>query len=404
MAALLLVNARIATMRGAKYSIVEDGAMEVEDGRIAWVGASAKAGSRARRDVHGDDGVVDAQGRLVTPGLIDCHTHLVYAGHRAREFELRLKGASYEEIARQGGGILATVRATRAATGEELRAQAHARLEALMAEGVTTVEIKSGYGLDLTNELKCLRVARSLGNGHVRVRTTLLGAHSVPPEFVGRAPEYVDLVCNEMIPAAAREGLAQAVDAFCEGVAFTPPQVRRVFEAAREHGLQVKLHADQLSNGGGATLAAEFGALSADHLEHTDASGVAALAKAGTVAVLLPGAFYYLRETKRPPVDSLRRSGVPMAVATDCNPGTSPCTSILTIANMACTLFRLTPEEALAGITVHAARALGLPDVGTIEAGQRADFVLWDLDDPAQLGAQIAGLRPHTVFFAGRER
>jgi imidazolonepropionase len=317
---------------------------------------------------------------------------------------MRLKGASYEEIARQGGGILATVRATRAATGEELRAQAHARLEALMAEGVTTVEIKSGYGLDVKNELKCLRVARSLGNGDVRVRTTLLGAHSVPPEFTGRAPEYVELVCNEMIPAAAREGLAQAVDAFCEGIAFTAPQVRRVFEAARAHGLHVKLHADQHSNGAGAALAAEFGALSADHLEHTGASGVAALAKAGTVAVLLPGAFYYLRETKRPPVDSLRRSRVPMAIATDCNPGTSPCTSILTIANMACTLFRLTPEEALAGITVHAARALGLSDVGTIEPGRRADFVLWDLDDPAQLGAQIAGLRPRAVFFEGRER
>ncbi len=409
MARLLLVNARIATMRGGKYSIVEDGAMEVEDGRIAWVGASAKVGSRRHGNDAGhvdarDERIVDAHGVLVTPGLVDCHTHLVYAGHRAREFEMRLKGASYEEIARQGGGILATVRATRAATGEELRAQAHARLEALMAEGVTTVEIKSGYGLDVKNELKCLRVARSLGNGDVRVRTTLLGAHSVPPEFAGRAPEYVDLVCNEMIPAAAREGLAHAVDAFCEGIAFTAPQVRRVFEAARDHGLQVKLHADQLSNGGGAALAAEFGALSADHLEHTDASGVAALAKAGTVAVLLPGAFYYLRETKRPPVDSLRRSGVPMAIATDCNPGTSPCTSILTIANMACTLFRLTPEEALAGITVHAARALGLSDVGTIEPGQRADFVLWDLDDPARLGAQIGGLRPRAVFFDGRER
>jgi imidazolonepropionase len=403
------VNARIATMRHGKYSIVEDGAIEVEDGRVVRVGASAKLGSGR----HGNDGehvgarderILDAHGGLVTPGLVDCHTHLVYAGHRAREFEMRLKGASYEEIARQGGGILATVRATRAATGEELRAQAHARLAALMAEGVTTVEIKSGYGLDVRNELKCLRVARSLGNGEVRVRTTLLGAHSVPPEFAGRAPEYVDLVCNEMIPAAAREGLAQAVDAFCEGIAFTAPQVRRVFEAARDHGLQVKLHADQLSNGGGAALAAEFGALSADHLEHTDASGVAALAKAATVAVLLPGAFYYLRETKRPPVDSLRRSGVPMAIATDCNPGTSPCTSILTIANMACTLFRLTPEEALAGITVHAARALGLSDVGTIEPGQRADFVLWDLDDPAQLGAQIGGLRPRAVFFEGRER
>ena len=273
-----------------------------------------------------------------------------------------------------------------------------------MAEGVTTVEIKSGYGLDTRNELKILRVARSLGDGKVRVRTTLLGAHAVPPEYAGRAQDYVDLVCNEMIPRAARDGLAHAVDAFCEGIAFNVTQVKCVFEAARAFGLKVKLHADQLSNGGGATLAADFGAISADHLEYTDAAGVAALARAGTTAVLLPGAYYYLRQDQRPPVDALRRSGVPMAIATDCNPGTSPCTSILTIANMACTLFRLTPEEALAGITANAARALAMDDVGTLEPGRRADFAIWDLEDPAQLSAQIGGSRPRAVYYDGRIR
>ena len=416
MARLLLVNARLATMRGARYSLVENGAMETEDGRIVWVGTTDKLGPR--RDRQGgaagaagkrfiaarDEVVVDAGGALVTPGLVDCHTHLVYAGHRARDFEMRLAGASYEEIARNGGGILSTVRATRAAGGEELRAQSAARLAALMAEGVTTVEIKSGYGLDTKSEMKCLRVARSLGDGKVRVCTTLLGAHAVPPEFAGRTSEYLDLVCNEMIPRAACDGLAHAVDAFCEGIAFDVPQVKRVFEAARGFGLKVKLHADQLSNAGGATLAADSGAISADHLEYTDAGGVAALARAGTTAVLLPGAFYYLRQEQRPPVDALRRAGVPMAVATDCNPGTSPCTSILTIANMACTLFRLTPEEALAGMTVNAARALGLADVGTLEPGRRADFAIWDLDDPAQLSAQIGGLKPRAVYYEGRAR
>ena len=410
------MNARIATMRGARYSIVENGAMEVEDGRIMWVGPTEKvvlnrgasvpgrASGKKRLVTARDEVVVDAAGRLVTPGLVDCHTHLVYAGHRALDFEMRLKGASYEEIARSGGGILSTVRATRAAGGEELRAQSAARLEALMGEGVTTVEIKSGYGLDTKNEMKCLRVARSLGNGKVRVRTTLLGAHAVPPEFAGRAQEYVDLVCDEMIPRAARDGLAHSVDAFCESIAFDAPQVKRVFETAQAFGMNVKLHADQLSNGGGAVLAAESAAISADHLEYTDAAGVEALARAGTVAVLLPGAFYYLRQDKRPPVEALRRSGVPMAIATDCNPGTSPCTSILTIANMACTLFGLTPEEALAGITANGARALGLNDVGTLEPGRRADFAIWDLEDPAQLSAQIGGLKPRAVYYDGRLR
>jgi imidazolonepropionase len=399
---MLLVNARIATLRDGRYSMIENGGLAARDGIITAVGAMGTLDT-GRRD--SDVEVIDARGALVTPGLIDCHTHLVYAGHRAREFEMRLKGATYEEIARAGGGILSTVTATRAAGGDELRAQSQPRIDALLAEGVTTVEIKSGYGLDTTNELKCLRVAQSLASGSaVRVQTTLLGAHTVAPEFKGRADAYVDLVCDEMIPAAAKQGLASAVDAFCEGIGFTPAQTRRVFEAARAHGLKIKLHADQLSNLGGAALAAEFDAVSADHLEHTDEAGVKALAMAGTVAVLLPGAFYYLRETQMPPIEALRRHHVPIAIATDCNPGTSPCTSILTIANMACTLFRLTPEEALAGITVHAARALGLRDCGTLELEKRADFAIWDLDDPAQLAWQIAGLKPRDVVFEGSLR
>ena len=402
MAQLLLVNARIATMRDGCYSMIENGGLVARDGIITSVGpmGTLDTGRRAS-DVE----MIDARGALVTPGLIDCHTHLVYAGHRAREFEMRLKGATYEEIARAGGGILSTVKATRAAGGDELRAQSQPRIDALIAEGVTVVEIKSGYGLDTKNELKCLRVAQSLASGSaVRVQTTLLGAHAVAPEFNGRADAYVDLVCDEMIPAAAKQGLASAVDAFCEGIGFTPAQTRRVFETARAHGLKIKLHADQLSNLGGAALAAEFDAVSADHLEHTDENGVKALAMAGTVAVLLPGAFYYLRETQMPPIEALRRHHVPIAIATDCNPGTSPCTSILTIANMACTLFRLTPEEALAGITVYAARALGLPDCGTLEPGKRADFAIWDLDDPVRLAWQIAGLKPRDVVFEGKLR
>jgi imidazolonepropionase len=395
MARTLIVNARIATMRGGRYSLVEDGAMACEDGVISAVGTTKELGPVLRR---GDAEVVDAKGALVTPGLIDCHTHLVYAGNRAREFERRLQGATYEEIAREGGGILATVKATRAASEAQLREESGRRLDAMLAEGVTTVEIKSGYGLDLESELKCLRVARSLANGRaVHIATTLLGAHAVPPEFKGRADAYVDLVCNELIPAAAKAGLADAVDAFCEGIGFTPAQTRRVFEAARSHGLRVKLHADQLSNLNGAALAAEFGALSADHLEHTDEKGVAAMARTGTVAVLLPGAYYFLRETKMPPMEALRRHAVPMAIATDCNPGTSPNTSLLTTMNMACTLFRMTPEEALAGATVHAARALGLEDRGVLEAGKRADFVVWDASEPAELAWTIAGRKPLAI-------
>jgi imidazolonepropionase len=319
---------------------------------------------------------------------------------------MRLQGRKYEDIAREGGGIASTVRATRAASGDDLRAQAQARLQAMMREGTTTVEIKSGYGLDTANEIKCLRVARSLGSGkHVRVKTTLLGAHTVPAEYKGRPDDYVALVCDEMMPAAVREGLADAVDVFCEGIAFTPAQSRRVFEAAHRHGLRVKLHADQLSNGGGAALAAEFGALSADHLEHTDDAGVAALGRAGTVAVLLPGAYYMLRETKMPPIEALRRHQVPIAIATDCNPGTSPIASPLLMLNLACTIFRLTPEEALAGMTVHGAKALGIDDdTGTLEAGKCADFVLWPVEHPAEIVAQVGMVSPALTVFDGKKR
>ena len=395
MARTLLVNARIATMRAGRYSMIDDGAMVAEAGVVSWVGPRELAPTVKR----GNDDVVDAKGALVTPGLIDCHTHLVYAGNRAREFEMRLSGATYEDIARAGGGILSTVRATRAASEQQLAREAGARLDAMIAEGVTTVEIKSGYGLDVESELKCLRVARGLERGrNVTITTTVLGAHAVPPEYKGRADEYVDLVCDKLIPRAAEEKLADAVDAFCEGIGFSPAQTRRVFDAARAHGLKIKLHADQLSNLNGAALAAEYGAVSADHLEHTDVAGVKRLKAAGTVAVLLPGAFYFLRETKLPPVVALRTEGVPMAIATDCNPGTSPSTSILTAMNMACTLFRLTPEEALAGVTTHAARALGLQDRGVLEPGKRADFVIWDATEPAELAWTIAGRRPISVI------
>ncbi|WP_029010063.1 imidazolonepropionase [Azospirillum halopraeferens] len=383
-------NARIATMvpGGAPYGAVEGAALATQGGRIAAVMpmADLPAPPAALATT-----VTDAGGRWITPGLIDCHTHLVHAGDRAGEFEQRLLGATYEEIARAGGGIRSTVAATRAADEETLIAQADRRLAALCAEGVTVVEVKSGYGLDPETERRMLRAARALERRRpVTVRTTFLGAHALPAEYEGRPDAYIDAVCTQMLPAIAAEGLADAVDAFCEGIGFTVAQTERVFLAARRHGLPVKLHAEQLSDLGGAALAARYGALSADHLEHLSPEGAAAMAAAGTVAVLLPGAYYTLRDTTPPPVATLRRLGVPMAVATDCNPGTSPIASLLTVLNMACILFRLTPEEALAGATRHAARALGMADShGTLEAGKAADFVLWDIGRPAELVCRI---------------
>jgi imidazolonepropionase len=396
---LLLVDAHVATMRpgGEPYGAIRDGSVGIRGGAIAWVGHA--------RDVPRDAAARQTRscgGRWLTPGLIDCHTHLVYAGNRSGEFEQRLLGATYADIAREGGGISATVRATRAASVAELAAQSRPRLAALAAEGVTTVEIKSGYGQDTATELKQLAVARALGKElHVDVRTTLLAAHALPPEFAGRADDFVDYVCRDMIPAAAAAGAADAVDAFCETIGFTNAQTQRVFAAAAAQRLRVKLHADQLSDMGGAALAAAAGALSADHLEYSNAAGVAAMASAATVAVLLPGAFYALRETQLPPLAELRARGVPMAVATDCNPGTSPTTSLLLMLNMACTLFRLTPEEALAGATVHAARALGLADRGTLHDGQRADIAAWDIAEPAELSYRIGGNACAGVVRAG---
>ena len=395
MADHLLVNARIATLRDASDSVLASGAMHVQAGRIAWIGPEAECPEGARRLPR-----EDAHGALVTPGLVDCHTHLVFGGNRARDFERRIAGATYEEIAREGGGILSTVRDTRAASDDLLREQASRRLDALAAEGVTGVEIKSGYALDLEGELQLLRVARSLARPGLRIATTLLAAHTVPPEFKGRGDDYAAMVADEVIPAAAREGLADAVDAFCERIAFTGAQVRRVFEAARTHGLRVKLHADQLSDGGGAALAAEFAALSADHLEHASEAGITAMARAGTVAVLLPVAFYFLRETRRPPVEMLRRHRVPIAIASDCNPGTAPCASLLTAMNMACTQFGLSPAEALAGATAHAARALGWQDRGRLEAGCVADYIVWDAEAPAELAWTVAGRKPLRVVTA----
>jgi len=387
----LFTDVRLATMASHRpgLGIVEDGVLATRDGRILWVGERRDAPAfEARETIRGE-------GRWLTPGLIDCHTHLVWAGDRAAEFERRLEGATYEEIAREGGGILSTVRATRAATREELVRAALPRLDALLAEGVTTVEVKSGYGLEPATEYRQLEAARALeAERAVRIEPTFLGAHTLPPEFASDREGYLRLLCEEMIPRVARDRLAAAVDAFCERIAFTPEETRRVFEAARAHGLPVKLHADQLSDTGGAALAAAFRALSADHLEYTNAEGVAAMARAGTVAVLLPGAFYCLREKQLPPVESLRRAGVPIAVATDCNPGTSPLLSLLLAANMAATLFRLTVTESLLGVTRNAARALGLADDrGTLEPGKRADLALWSIARPAELVYMI-GARP----------
>ncbi|HEX6013494.1 MAG TPA: imidazolonepropionase [Geminicoccaceae bacterium] len=378
----LWLNCHLATMEpcGAPYGAIEDGAIAVRDGRIAWLGPMAALPHRQAEQVD------DLGGAWVTPGLIDCHTHLVFGGDRAHEFELRLQGVSYAEIARRGGGIRATVSATRAASEDELLASAKLRLAALQAQGVTTVEIKSGYGLDLGSERKTLRVARALGRSPgIDVVTSFLGLHALPPEFADDRAGYVALVTGRMLEAIHREGLADAVDAFCEGIAFAPDEVARLFEAARALGLPVKLHADQLSDLGGAALAARYGALSADHVEHTDEAGARAMAQAGTVAVLLPGAFYLLRETRRPAVDLFRDHGVPMAVATDANPGTSPLLSPLLALNMACVLFGLTPEEALAGMTRVAARALGLADRGVLRQGHRADLAVWRVGRPAEL-------------------
>jgi len=383
---LLFTNVRLATMVDG-YGELQDAALAVKDGRIAWLGARSKA--PVARAEH------DCGGAWMTPGLVDCHTHVVHAGNRSDEWEARLNGATYEDIARRGGGIMSTVRATRAASVETLLAQSLPRVARLLSEGVTTLEIKSGYGLELEAEARMLRAAREVGARlPVWVSTTFLGAHALPPEFTGRADDYVDELCERMLPQLAGEGLVDAVDAFCERIGFTNAQTERVFAAARRLGLPVKLHAEQLSDQQGAELVARHGGLSADHLEYLSQEGIDAMARAGTVAVLLPGAYYFLRETKQPPIAALREAGVAMAVATDCNPGTSPMTSLLLAMNMACTLWRLTPQEALQGATIHAARALGLhKDIGTLEAGKRADLALWDIARPADL-AYAMGSNP----------
>ncbi|MFC0254666.1 imidazolonepropionase [Massilia consociata] len=387
---LLFTNVKLATMVATAadgYGALEDAALAVKDGRIAWLGA--------RRDAPAAAATHDCGGAWMTPGLVDCHTHIVHAGNRSNEWEARLNGASYEDIARQGGGIMSTVRATREADVDALLAQSLPRVAALLAEGVTTLEIKSGYGLEFAAEERMLRAARQVAQRlPVRVATTFLGAHALPPEFAGRADDYVDALCADMLPRLAALGLVDAVDAFCERIGFTNAQTERVFAAARALGLPVKLHAEQLSDQGGAELVARHGGLSADHLEYLTPAGIDAMARAGTVAVLLPGAYYFLRETTPPPIAALREAGVPMAVATDCNPGTSPMTSLLLAMNMACTLWRLTPQEALLGATSHAARALGLhAEIGTLEAGKRADLALWDIARPADL-AYAMGFNP----------
>ncbi|MCD0505423.1 imidazolonepropionase [Bordetella petrii] len=401
----LIVNARLATFapgRTADYGVADDAdALAIVQGRIAWIGRAAElpAGS-------GVGATFDAGGQWLTPGLVDCHTHLVYAGSRAREFELRLNGASYEDISRAGGGIVSTVRATRAAGEAALADQSRPRLRALMREGVTTVEIKSGYGLERNAELAMLRAARRLGETEaVTVRTTFLGAHALPSEYAGRADAYIDAVCDDMLPAAAAAGLVDAVDAFCENIGFDTAQVERVFKAAAALGLPVKLHAEQLSNLGGSELVARCGGLSSDHLEHLDEAGARALAAAGAVAVLLPGAYYFLRDTNTPPIDLLRKHGVAMAVATDCNPGTSPFASLLLMLNMACTLFRMTPAEALNGVTHAAARALGMAgEIGSLEVGKRADLALWQVADLAELCYSYGTHLPARVWHGGIQR
>jgi len=396
---LLLTDANIATMNagGVPYGILEDAALAVVGEQIAWLGPTTELPPNTSRDSR------SMAGQWLTPALIDCHTHLVFAGNRAAEFEQRLGGASYEEIARAGGGIMSTVNATRDADTGMLFEQSAARLELLQAEGCATVEIKSGYGLDFDNEIRLLEVVRDLGErSELTIASTFLGAHAIPPQYRGNADAYIDLVCSEMLPAVHERGLADAVDAYCESIAFSSAQVARVFEAAARFNLPVKLHADQLSDCGGAELAAAFAALSADHLEYTHFNGVSALAKAGTVAVLLPGAFLTLGETQLPPVNQLRDENVPIAVGTDCNPGTSPLCSLRTVMALATSLFRLTPEECLAGVTRNAARALGFADRGSLQAGMRADIAAWDIAHPRELSYWIGTNELTGLYIAGK--
>jgi imidazolonepropionase len=390
----VLTDMRVATMRGG-YGLIDHAAIAVKDGQIAWVGAEADVPQQFAGFPK-----ISYYGRLVTPGLIDCHTHVVFGGNRAAEFEMRLLGASYEEVARAGGGIISTVKATRTATLEELIASALPRIDAMLAEGVCVIEVKSGYGLDFETELRMLRAARAIAKQRpVRIVTSFLGAHAVPPEYKARSDAYVDDVCIPALRLAHAEGLVDAVDGFCEGIAFSIAQIARVFDVAKSLGLPVKLHAEQLSNLGGAKLAASYDALSADHIEYLDEQGVVAMAKAGTTAVILPGAFYTLREKQVPPIELLRKHKVPMALSTDCNPGSSPMTSLLLAMNMGCTLFRMTPEEAMLGVTAHAACALGLKDCGTIAVGMRADLAIWNIDHPAELAYRI-GFNPlHSRLF-----
>ena len=391
-------DVRLATMVGHGLGAVDNAVIAADNGVIVYAGQEADAPSFEAVES------ISCDGRWITPGLIDCHTHLVHAGDRAREFEMRLEGATYEEIARAGGGIVSTMRATREASEDELVRAALTRLDALIAEGVTTVEVKSGYGLDMDSELRMLRAARRLGIARdVRIVTTFLGAHAVPPEFAGSADAYVEMLTGSLLPEVARLGLADAVDAFCEGIGFTTAQTKRVFEAARQAGLPVKLHAEQLSNQHGAALAARYGALSADHLEYLDDAGIEAMAAAGTVATLLPGAFYFMRESRLPPIAGLRRAGVPIALATDCNPGTSPLTSLLLVMNMGATLFRLTVAECLAGVTRNAAQALGLSDrIGTLEPGKRCDLAIWNIERPAELVYRMGCNPLHARIWSGQ--
>jgi len=415
----LWIHANVATMTGTvdtshteatsdntPYGLIEDAAIAISDGCIQWVGKMSSLPHHYIENNSSQIDIHDCQGQLVTPGLIDSHTHIVYGGNRAKEFEMRLNGASYEAVAKAGGGIVSTVKATREASEAALFQQSASRLEAIMKEGATTVEIKSGYGLNLDDELKMLRVARQLGEKYsVEVITTFLGAHAVPPEYADRSDDYIDDLCEEVLPVVAKEKLADHVDAFCEGIGFSPAQVTKVFDTAKHLGLPIKVHAEQLSDLKGAVLAANKQALSVDHLEYLHDDDVPALAANDTVAVLLPGAYYYLRETKLPPIAALRKHKVAIALATDCNPGSSPITSLPLIMNMACTLFRMTPEEALAGVTCHAAKALGVQDhTGSVTTGKQANLVHWDACDPAELSYRIGGITCKKIVFKGKER